>query len=240
MLRTILFFSGLWLSLFLAIPIGLFCFLFWLIGLGKTAAFIMWVVGRYWAKAAIAATGSRLLVSGLEAIPKNEGVCFVGNHPGDFDLLVALATIPRPFGFTAKKEVLFMPMIGFWVWILGGVLIDRKNTGKAYKAIVAGAERIRLGGAMIIFPEGTRSRGDCLLPFRAGAMKLATLSDAPIVPVAIRGSWRVWEERSRIGPADVIVRYGEAMPTKGLSSEKKRALAETVRSRIAELAGFTP
>jgi 1-acyl-sn-glycerol-3-phosphate acyltransferase len=235
MLRTVLFYAFFWAMVVAVTPIGVLAALLRAAGLGRFTRRPLQRFGRVWARAMIAATGSRVETSGLENLPASGGVCFVGNHEGTFDTLLAMALIDRPFGFTAKKEALLLPFIGPWVWLLGGVFIDRKSAKKAFKAIKAGAAAISSGGAMIIFPEGTRNRGRGIGEFRAGALKLATMAGAPIVPVAIDGSWKVWEEAHRIRPARVRIAFGAPIATAGLSGEAKKALSETVKTRIVEL-----
>lgn len=234
MVKTIVFFIFLWVSIIAAVPVGLIALFVRLIGLRYHAARFLQRFGMYWARLVIRSIGCTLSVDGLEHIPLKGPVCFVGNHPGDFDIILMMAYIDRPFGFTAKKEALFFPLINIWVWMLGGVFIDRKHVGKARKAIQAGAERIRKGSSMIIFPEGTRSRGKGLLPFRAGAFKLATLADAPIIPVSIKGSEKVWESENKIQSASVSISFGRPVPSAGLSPDEKRRLPDKIRETIAE------
>lgn len=232
MLRTLLFFAAFWLTLILSLPVSIVAFALRAAGFGASIRKPLSLLGRSWARFILFLMGARVEVSGAERVPSEGGVCFVGNHQGDLDILVALAAIERPFGFTAKKEAMFLPVVGLWVVLLGGVFIDRKSAKKAFIAIRAGAERIRKGGAMIIFPEGKRSRGPEMREFRPGAFKLATLGDAPIVPVTIDGSYRVWEEENRIKGALVRVVFHDPIPTAGLSAEERKALSPRVEAVI--------
>lgn len=231
---TFFFFLCFWIVLVVLAPVGIIAAVLRLCGARRASMALSGALARAWAKLVIASTRSEVVAEGLENIPTKGGVCFVANHSGNFDVLVALSLIRRPFGFTAKKEAAFMPFIGMWVWLLGGVFIDRRSARKAFAAIEAGAKRIAAGGAMIIFPEGTRSRGRSMGPFRAGAFKLATMADAPIVPVAIEGSHQVWEASGRIRPARIRVSFGLPVPTAGLSAEERKALPGKVRAAIAE------
>jgi 1-acyl-sn-glycerol-3-phosphate acyltransferase len=63
--------------------------------------------------------------------------------------------------------------------------------------------RLKSGGGVLIFPEGHRSRGEGLLPFHPGSFKLATQAAVPIVPMAISGSYDVFEKYSRVNPCPV-------------------------------------
>ena len=238
MFKTILFFIVIWGIMIVAIPLALPLILLGMIpGVRGGAIFLLRGLTRLWARLVIFGTGSDVSIEGLEKIPSLGGVCFVANHPGDFDTILALAFIKRPFGFIAKREILFFPFVNLWVFFLGGLFIDRKNVAKAHRSIARGAQRIRNGGAMIIFPEGTRSRGKGVLPFKGGSFKLATLAGAPIVPVAISGSYAVWEETKTITAARVRMVFCDPIPTAGLQAEDRRNLVETVRGRIIEALG---
>lgn len=236
LIKTILVFAGIWISVAIALPLGFIFFILSLIGFDRFARWLLRGLARLWARAVIWATGCKVTVEGLEHIPREgEGLCFVGNHPGDFDVILALAYIPRAFGFIAKKEILFFPFINLWVLLLGGLFLDRKNIGQARRAIEGGAERIRRGLSMIIFPEGTRSRGKGLLPFKAGAFKLATLAGSPIIPMAIEGSYAVYEETGFVRAVPVRLAFGPPISTKNLSVEERKALPEQVREEIARM-----
>jgi 1-acyl-sn-glycerol-3-phosphate acyltransferase len=75
---------------------------------------------------------------------------------------------------------------------------------------------------MLIFPEGHRGKGRGMLPFKSGALKLATKADAPIVPLAITGSYEVFEKNRRVRSGPVSVRFAPPVPTAGISAEEKR------------------
>jgi 1-acyl-sn-glycerol-3-phosphate acyltransferase len=181
----------------------------------------------------IALTGCKLAVTGREHIPRKGGLCIVSNHGSIFDILLHLAYVGRPFGFIAKKELLAVPFLNLWIFLLGGLFIDRKNTRRAVKTIGKGVERIKAGGVMIIFPEGTRSKGQGLLPFRPGSLKLATQSLAPIIPAAISGSYDVFERNYRINAVPVTVAYGTLVATDQLPAEgRTKRLAEEAREVI--------
>jgi len=237
MIRTILFFTLFWALVVVSFPVALVASVFYALGFTVGIRVFLHAVARFWARLVIASSGSKLTVSGMENIPPDVGVCFVGNHQGDFDTLICLAVFGRPFGFTAKKEAVWLPVVGLWVVLLGGVFIDRKSARKAYASIVAGAERMKKGFSMVIFPEGKRSRGEVMGSFKGGAFKLATLAEVPVVPFTIDKSYKVWEEHKRIRSTQLGIRFHPAIPTAGLDADGKRALPELVRSVIASTQG---
>jgi 1-acyl-sn-glycerol-3-phosphate acyltransferase len=215
-------------------PIGALVFIFSALGLQKPASLLMYRVAQGWARFIIALTRCKITVKGREHIPLRGGICFVSNHGSIFDILLILAYAGRPFGFVAKKELAFIPFLNMWIYLLGGGFVDRKNIRNAIKTINRGIERIKAGGAMIIFPEGHRSRGQGLLPFRPGSLKLATKAAAPIVPVALSGSYDVFERNYRVVSRPVGISFGPPIPTADLSAEeRKKNLAEKTRDIIA-------
>jgi 1-acyl-sn-glycerol-3-phosphate acyltransferase len=175
-------------------------------------------------------------VRGRENIPAKGGVCFVSNHVGLFDIILALAYAGRPFGFIAKKELLFLPFIDIWIYILGGLFIDRVNIRKAKRTIDLGIHKLQKGWNMLIFPEGTRSKGKGLLPFRSGAIKLATNSLATIVPIAITGSYEVFEKDYRVHGVPIRMVFCPAINTSGLSAEDRRHLLPNQVHSVIEAA----
>jgi 1-acyl-sn-glycerol-3-phosphate acyltransferase len=238
-MTTILIFIPVVAAMILLTPLGVVVFIGTLLGLRKPVLYMMYRVAQGWALMMIKFTGCRMTVTGREHIPRKGGVCFVSNHGSIFDIVLHLAYDGRPIGFIAKKELAYIPFLNMWIYLLGGLFIDRKNIRRAVKTINKGIARIKAGGAMIIFPEGHRSRGQGLLPFRPGALRLATQAGAPIVPVAIAGSYDVFERTYRLHPGPVSVSFGEPIPTADLPPEsRKNALTDQVYGVIKEtLAG---
>jgi len=237
MARTVFcVFSVLILTLFVT-PFGIIAALLGLLGLKKTRLAIMYCIEVFWSRLLIKAAGCKITVTGRENIPAKGGVCFVSNHGSVFDIVLLLAYSGRMIGFIAKKELLFIPFFNFWIYMLGGLFIDRKNPRKAMKTINKGIGKIKAGAAMIIFPEGTRSRGKGLMPFRPGSLKLATVANAVIVPVAITGTYEVFEKNYRVNPVPVKMTFCYPINTAEIPSvEKKQILADRIFNVIkAEL-----
>lgn len=240
MLRTFLGFGYLIFALLLLFPFAVIAVFLSLFGLWKFMKMLIYRLAQAWAISLIPIMGGDVKVSGRENIPKKGGVCFVSNHCGFFDIVLLLAYCGRPFGFIAKKELMYIPFMNFWIFMLGGLFIDRKNIRKAVRTINKGVKRIKAGGGMIIFPEGTRSKGRGLLPFHPGSLKLATQAEAVIVPVAIEGSYEVYEKYKRVITTPVKMAFLEPIDTiKIPQEEKKQVLSDNIYELInARLESF--
>jgi 1-acyl-sn-glycerol-3-phosphate acyltransferase len=100
---------------------------------------------------------------------------------------------------------------------------------------------LRAGTSFLFFPEGTRSRPGALLPFKKGGFIMAIKAHAPIVPVALHGSYEAMTRGSAlIHPVTISVRIGEPIETAGLTLDDRDALIERVRGRMQELLARAP
>ncbi|MFU0824930.1 1-acylglycerol-3-phosphate O-acyltransferase [Clostridium bovifaecis] len=188
----------------------------------------------YWAKQVLKKAGVKVEAKGLENVPK-EACCFVSNHQGNFDILAILASIDKPMGFIAKKEMEKTPMISRWMRNIRCVFIDRDNVRESLKAINQGAENLKNGYSMVIFPEGTRSKGHNIGEFKKGSLKMATKAKAPIVPITIDGSYKIFEEHNGwLRKGEIKVTVGKPIYLDKLTSEEQKDLAERVKREIVK------
>ena len=216
-------------------PLGILAFFFSLIGFRKIMSLCIYKIGQVWGKVIIATTGCSVTVIGTEHIPAQGGICFVSNHVGLFDIVLAISYTGRPFGFIAKKELMFLPFINVWISILGGLFIDRKNIRKAIDTINKGIKRLQSGNSMLIFPEGTRNKGEGLLPFKAGSIKLATNSLVPIVPIAITGTYEVYERHNRVCAVPLGIVFCPPIITAEMDADVRRhQLVDMVKASIEQ------
>lgn len=187
-----------------------------------------------WAMKQIKNAGATINVHGEDNIPKDQNVVFIGNHQGNFDIAIFMACINKPKGYVAKIEVKKIPVIRTWMTYMHCVFMDRSTLKSAATAIVEGVNLVKAGHSLVIFPEGTRSRGDQLGDFKAGSFKLATKPKAPIVPVTINGSYKLMEGNGgkvKSGIVDVYIH--PPIDTASLSKEELATLPDTVKAIIA-------
>jgi 1-acyl-sn-glycerol-3-phosphate acyltransferase len=140
----------------------------------------------------------------------------------------------------AKQSLFRIPIFGWGLSAAGFVSVDRADKASARQTFAAAEQRLRSGGSILLFPEGTRSAGDTLLPFKRGGFLLALRTGLPIVPVGIRGTRAVQAPRQRsIRPGTVEVRFGAPIAVRDYGVRRKRELIAEVRRRLAELAGMS-
>ena len=170
--------------------------------------------------------GVRITVKGLDNIPKDKAVLYVGNHRSYFDILVGYVTVPGLTGFVAKKEMLKIPLLRDWMHRVNCLFLDRVNIKEGLKTILEGIEKVKSGISIWIFPEGTRNENKDmteLLPFHEGSLKIAQKSGCPVIPVAITGTARIFEDHLPfIKPSHVVIRYGEPIDIKELPPEARK------------------
>ncbi len=185
-----------------------------------------------WANFTVKILGLRVKYEGQEKIPR-EACVFVSNHQSILDIPILLLGVQRSIGFIAKKELLKVPVIGFWLQLGHCVPIDRENIREAMKVINEGVENLKSGYSMAIFPEGTRAKNGKIIEFKKGSLKLATKANVPIVPVTIDGAFKAYELNGKFKSADVKVRFGDPIYPSALSKEEQNNLSKTVHDIIA-------
>ncbi|MEQ8154678.1 MAG: lysophospholipid acyltransferase family protein [Clostridiaceae bacterium] len=187
-----------------------------------------------WALFQIKNSGAKVKVYGQENVPKDTNVLFISNHQGNFDIPLIMAYIDKPKGFIAKIELSKFPILSTWMKYMDCVFMDRSNIRKSGEAIVEGIKLLKNGRSLVIFPEGTRSRGKGLGEFKAGSFKLATKSKVPVIPVSINGSYRLMEKNGiKITPAEVELFIHPMIEPSKLTKEELDKLPETVKNIIA-------
>jgi len=163
---------------------------------------------------------------------------YMSNHESGIDILLLLLAIRQDVRFLAKRELFFVPFMGWSMWLAGFVPVDRRRTDKARDVLSGLDRRLASGISILVFPEGTRSRDGRLGAFKKSGFLTALKAGLPIVPVAVSGARAVLGEQGMVirrGP--VVARAGRPIPTAGLSVHDRAALMDRVREEILGLRG---
>jgi 1-acyl-sn-glycerol-3-phosphate acyltransferase len=188
---------------------------------------------RLWGKIQIWTTGTRVTVQGIENIDPVKSYILVSNHQSFFDIFSLLGYLPIQFRWIAKAELFRIPILGWGMSRTGYIPIERGSPKKAYRSMLQAAEKIRQGTSILIFPEGTRSPDGNLQPFKKGVFLLALKSQAPILPVTIRGTRSIMRKNDwHTYPGNVQIIISPPIETAGFSTAKEAELSEQVRSAI--------
>jgi len=154
---------------------------------------------------------------------------FIGNHQNTFDLLTISGAVLEGTVSVGKKSIKWIPFFGQLYWLAGNILIDRKNKTRAAGTINQTADRMIKDKLSIwMFPEGTRSRGNGLLPFKTGAFHTAIMAQVPVVPVVLSSTKEFKLNRWNNGYA--IVEMMEPIATADYDKKKVRELAKHCHS----------
>lgn len=181
-------------------------------------------------------SGIRVTVHGMDHIPSDRAVVFIGNHRGFFDVIASYPYMVRPTGFLAKIEFSRVPLLRTWMKNIHCLFLDRSSTQQGLETILAAVENVKKGYSIFVFPEGTRSKKEGeFLPFHAGSFKIAIRSGAPVVPVTLVGTGAILEDHMpKIRPGRIVIDFGEPIETAGMKPQERGALPAQVRDRIME------
>ncbi|TDM13255.1 lysophospholipid acyltransferase family protein [Macrococcus lamae] len=151
------------------------------------------LMSRNWARRVLESAGVTVTVTGNNT-DNGQPVLFVSNHEGNFDIPVLMYAIDKPFGFVSKVEVRKIPFLHRWMMLLNCIYLDRSNRRSSLQMIKDGVQSLQEGHSVMIFPEGSRSKGSGLQEFKSGSFKLAKSAGVSIVPVAVSGTSKIMEQ----------------------------------------------
>jgi len=129
-------------------------------------------------------------IEGAENVPADGAVIVAGNHPSYLDPVYVSLGLKRPVRFLAWEKPFQVPILGDLIRRYGAIPVNTDRPGRA--SFESAVKVLREGEVFGIFPEGGRSDFGVMNPFKSGVARLALMTGAPIVPVTIRGAFRVW------------------------------------------------
>lgn len=129
--------------------------------------------------------GLKVILKVPDSLQSGGPYVYIANHQNSFDLITVCSAAQPGVVTVGKKSLVWIPVFGWLYWLSGNILIDRKNKGKAHDTLSQTVKKIKQRRlSVFFFPEGTRSYGRGLLPFKTGAFRIAEQSNEAIVVVA--------------------------------------------------------
>lgn len=212
----------------LAVPAALFVFPWTLITRDTR---LLLRVGFWITRAGLPLGGVRVVVQGMERLPHGASIV-MANHSSNLDPPVLIPLLPGRVVIYLKASLMKIPLLGYAMRLAGFIPVLRDGSVEAAKATSAAAQReLERGSCLVVFPEGTRSQGGSLLPFKKGPFFLAMESGAPVVPASIAGATRMLPKGStRLRSGTVTVTFHS--PLDPANYADKEELMEAARSSI--------
>lgn len=168
----------------------------------------------------------------------------ISNHQNEMDILVLGRIFPQYCSVTAKKALKWYPLLGQFMALSGTIFLDRKDRTKSVQTLSGAVKTIQSGNGgkgqnVFMFPEGTRSysKDIGIMPFKKGCFHLAVQSGAPIVPVVVQNTSRMFSfGQGKLNAGEIIVDVLSPIETKGLDASNVDALMATTYKAMCETA----
>ena len=193
-------------------------------------------VARVWARIILKTVGIRVRVEGLEHLHPSQPGIYAANHLSAIDIPVLYASLPGQFRIMAKRALFRYPFLGWYLKRSGQIPIVFGDPHASLRSLNRAGDALRRGMPLVVFPEGGRSRSGQLQEFMGGAFYVAIRAQAPVVPMAIVGSYELLPMNSfHMIPGEVVLSVGEPIPTAGLRLRDTERLTAQVRQVIAGL-----
>ena len=189
---------------------------------------------KIWARWVVWSTGIQYEIDGLDNLNLDKQYIFMSNHESALDIVLGLAAIPFNIVFLAKKELFRVPIFGWAMNSAGMIKIDRQNPEIARKSVSEAVETlIQSSFSTLIYPEGTRSNGEELLPFKKGGFILAIRTQLPVVPITILGAGNVLPKGTlAIKKSHIKIIIDNPIPTLEMDINDKDQLLQDCRKII--------
>ena len=201
--------------------------------LEPTGRLYMHLARAGWAPQVLWLGGVDLQVVGGEKLDRSRPYVVAANHASQLDIPVLFHGLGFPIRFLAKRSLFYIPLFGWSLWLAKFIPVDRGRSRRARASIDRGAERIRRGPSLMVFPEGTRTPDGAVKRFKSGAFVMAIKSGVPLLPVAIRGTFdAVPKSRLAMKPGPVQLVIGEPIRTEGVALTEKEALRRRVQRAV--------
>ncbi len=194
-----------------------------------------WYLLGYSLSKAIAKTFFNYRVIGAENMIEKGPCIIAANHCSYLDPPLVGVACQRAIHYLARKSLLDIPVLGPILPELNVIPVDQKNADRS--ALMGAIRVVKNGGAVLIFPEGTRSHDGKLQPAQPGIGMIAAKTGAPVVPVRISGSYNAFPKGARVprfAPVKIEISRAIQMGERDLEDRKTyQGLADQYLRAIA-------
>lgn len=179
----------------------------------------------------------RLRIEGAEFVPADGPVLIASTHASHADSLALGAAAPRPVFFLGDRRLLAWPVLGRMLPRLGMVALRRGEADT--RAMQVMAELLDAGHAVVVYPEGSRSRDGRVYRPRSGASRLAAATGVQVVPASVVGTYEVWPTgtRPRVRGGRVVIRFGPPIPAPVDTPADRRRFNRELHDVLVSLSG---
>ena len=194
-----------------------------------------------WGEFGTALAGIETRIRGEQYLWAQRPAVFLFNHQSAIDVLIIAKLLRRDFTAIAKHELATNPLVGPVFRVADTVFIDRRNQAKAVKALKPVVNTLQGGLSIAIAPEGTRSAGDRLGPFKKGPFHIAMQAGVPVIPIVIHNATDVLPKGGFfVRPSTVHVDVLPPLQTDKWTAETVDQHVAEVRDQFLEVLGQKP
>jgi len=191
---------------------------------------------RLWSWLILHTSSAPLTVQGLDRLALGQPAIYAANHSSALDIPVLYVGLPFQFRILAKLELFRLPFLGWHLHRSGQIPIDRTDARHSLRSLSAAAQTVKEGMPLVVFPEGGRCTDGHIQPFLGGTFYVAIKAQAPIIPMAIVGTFDALPMNSFvIRPTSFHLIIGDPIPTTGLVSRDMEALSARVHQAMSDL-----
>lgn len=193
-------------------------------------------IARWWARASVAASMSRLRIVGEENLCKENVAVYASNHTSYMDTPVLFSALPFQFRILAKQELWKLPFVGWHLRRSGQIPVDTTTSRSSMASLSAGVRALKAGMPLVVFPEGGRTPTGHPQPFMSGAAYLAIRAQVPLVPIALAGVYELLPIHTHhFLPGTLTVAVGDPIATEGYTVRQVNELNSKLEAEIRRL-----
>jgi 1-acyl-sn-glycerol-3-phosphate acyltransferase len=170
--------------------------------------------------------------TGRRNIPPKGPALLVANHSSYLDPIILGIAAPRPLNYVARST-LFFPPLSWWMRSVGGFPIQREGMGAS--GMKETLRRLRAGGIVLLFPEGTRSADGELGPLKPGISVLVARAGVPVLPAGIAGTFDAWpRSRPFPVPSPLRIHFGPPITPEQIAGMGSEAVTALIAQKMGE------